>query len=273
VYDLNNPTDKFRLPRSLTEISGISYYKDNIFAAVQDETGKIYLVDYNTKEVTKIIKFGKKGDYEDIQIIGNTAFVIKSTGRLYEIKNFDSENFEINQYYTKLEKRNNCEGLTYDSLSNSLLILCKDAGALNEGKSSQENRSIYSFNLKTRELIDTPVYIISSIDLERALHRPVSNKNFLGRLAEKFSNESVESILFRPSGISIHPISKEIYIVASYGKLLVIINREGIIKFVVKLDAAIFKQPEGICFNPSGELFISNEGRNGKGNILKFKER
>jgi sugar lactone lactonase YvrE len=39
------------------------------------------------------------------------------------------------------------------------------------------------------------------------------------------------------------------------------------------LKNSIFRQPEGICFSPDGEiLFISNEGKNKKGNILVFNK-
>ena len=42
-------------------------------------------------------------------------------------------------------------------------------------------------------------------------------------------------------------------------------NRPG------NLDPNVFKQPEGIAFDSTGNLFITNEGRRGKGNILEFK--
>jgi hypothetical protein len=75
---------------------------------------------------------------------------------------------------------------------------------------------------------------------------------------------------FKPSGIAVHPLDGEIYIISSVGKLLIILNREGKVQDVKELDPAIFRQPEGICFSPAGDMFISNEGQGGKGYILKF---
>ena len=48
------------------------------------------------------------------------------------------------------------------------------------------------------------------------------------------------------------------------------VNRKGKILDLQDLDTEIFSQPEGICFSPSGDLFISNEGKGRKGYILKF---
>ena len=76
---------------------------------------------------------------------------------------------------------------------------------------------------------------------------------------------------FKPSGIAIHPIDGEVYIISSVGKLLIILNRSGKVQNVIELDPKIFRQPEGICFSPKGDMFISNEGQGGKGYILKFK--
>ena len=48
-------------------------------------------------------------------------------------------------------------------------------------------------------------------------------------------------------------------------------NLKGVIINIVELDKRIFNQPEGICFSENGDMFISNEGKNGKANILRFK--
>jgi hypothetical protein len=42
---------------------------------------------------------------------------------------------------------------------------------------------------------------------------------------------------------------------------------------MTEFDKKLFRQPEGICFKPNGDLFISNEGDGGKAKILKFKYR
>jgi hypothetical protein len=48
-------------------------------------------------------------------------------------------------------------------------------------------------------------------------------------------------------------------------------KRDGSVSHIKTLDKRIFRQPEGISFSSGGDLYISNEGDNGRGNILKFK--
>src|SRR5204863_2389137 len=75
---------------------------------------------------------------------------------------------------------------------------------------------------------------------------------------------------FEPSGIAIHPVTRDLYIISSVGKVLVIISPDGHLSNVIQLNPKVFKQPEGIAFNSKGDLFITNEGKQGKGNILEF---
>jgi uncharacterized protein YjiK len=75
---------------------------------------------------------------------------------------------------------------------------------------------------------------------------------------------------FKPSGLAVHPETGHIFVIATVGKLLVILDARGSIIDMIPLDPDIFLQPEGIAFSPSGDLYISSEGRGGKGYILKF---
>ena len=45
-YDLLTHDRVFKLPGRLEEISGLSYWKDNILLCVEDETGNLYLYDH-----------------------------------------------------------------------------------------------------------------------------------------------------------------------------------------------------------------------------------
>jgi DNA-binding beta-propeller fold protein YncE len=76
---------------------------------------------------------------------------------------------------------------------------------------------------------------------------------------------------FAPSGIAIHPATKDIYVISSAGKQLLILSAAGKIKSSHKLNSKHFTQPEGISFSANGDLYISNEGKGGNGNILLFR--
>src|SRR5690349_10493692 len=66
AYDLNNP-EKFFMPNSLLEISGISFKNntnDTVYA-IQDEEGKVFYLPWKQKK-QQHVKFAPNGDYEDI---------------------------------------------------------------------------------------------------------------------------------------------------------------------------------------------------------------
>ena len=71
-----------------------------------------------------------------------------------------------------------------------------------------------------------------------------------------------------PSDIAIHPVNGDMYIIDGRNSQLLVTNMSGGVKKLYQLNVKEFPQPEGIAFNPAGELFISNEGRNSAGNIL-----
>jgi len=45
--------------------------------------------DLDMREIVNKYDFGKDGDYEDITIRGQTVYVIRSDGQIFEVKNFD----------------------------------------------------------------------------------------------------------------------------------------------------------------------------------------
>ena len=76
-----------------------------------------------------------------------------------------------------------------------------------------------------------------------------------------------------PSGIAIHPISGKTYLLAHVGKALIVFDENGEIEEYMPLNPSLFPQPEGICFNQQGDLFISNEASFSRPSILKFSYR
>ena len=63
---------------------------------------------------------------------------------------------------------------------------------------------------------------------------------------------------FKPSAISIHP-NGNIYILSSFSKTILVLNKNGDIKNKTQLNSYIYHQPEGICFDSKGNLIIANE--------------
>lgn len=237
-YDFSNPAQKMTLSKSLKEISGLSYYRDNQLICVNDEEGKIFVYDIAKEDIVEKIDFGKSGDYEGVELVKDEVFVMKTNGKITVYnsndkseKTIDCTNSDVVEY----------EGLGYDATTNSLLLATKE-----HVKPKDDEKLIYSYDL-TKEQLNSRFIITKDM---------VRGKN--GKTD------------FRPSGIAVHPLNDDVYIVASQGKKLLILTKEGAKKDLIELDNKLFLQPEGICFTPSGDLYISSEGNDKKGYILKF---
>lgn len=244
-YNLKEPNEVWKLPKVLNEISGISLLTQEKIICVNDEQGKLFIYDLKNKTIAKKIPFAKKGDYEDVAIKGNTAFVLRSDGTIFEISNF-SNTFTTIENKTFLRKKDDAEGLFFDEDNNRLLIVCKGNS---NNKNDNYTRLVYEFMLKDNHLNSAPVLTVS----QNEINKTYNLKNIVA-----------------PSGIAIHPISKNIFILSSVNKILAEYTQDGKLQKIYSLNYPHFQQPEGISFDKNGDLFISNEAKKDKSNILKF---
>ena len=271
LYELSSPDHRYSMPASLEEISGISWTGKGTLACIQDEDGIVYCYSLEDEKVISEVKFGKDGDYEDIAIVKNTAYVLKSNGHIFRIKNFKKDEIKVKRYKTLLSQKNDAEGMVYNSSQHRLLIACKGSPSLEKGNPYKGYRAVYAFDLETKQLLEEPVYLIDLRKVDG--YRDQGNfTQFSSKLA-KILGITDPYGNFSPSGLAIHPLTDEFYVLSSVGKLLIVMDREGFILVVQALDPNLFRQPEGICFSPDGDLYISNEGRGGKGYVLKFNPK
>jgi uncharacterized protein YjiK len=267
-YDLTKPDNEFVLEKSLAEVSGLSFITDDEVALIQDEIGSIFLFDLKKNAITKTIAFSKKGDYEDLKILGDTGYVLRSDGNLMEVSGLLEGPVKEKNLKTALSGKNNTEGLCFDEQKKLLLIACKGKPEINKkGKNLDHKKAIYSFDPSTNMLSDTP-YVLIDVHEVQKISRGIYS-NVIEKLVS-FYTKAGEVHTFEPSGIAIQPLTRELYVISSVGKVLVVISPDGRLVNAIKLDPAVFKQPEGIAFDSAGNLFITNEGRKGKGNILQF---
>lgn len=265
-YSLSSPSITFVLDEDLREISGLSFQKGNKLLCINDEQGSIFQYDILKNEVIKKVKFGKSGDYEGIEIVGEDVFVLRSDGKLYQILDFENSSSETIKIKTGLNAKNNTEGLAYDSSTQSLLIACKANPG--DDPNLDGKRAIYSYSIREHRLDEFPVLLIDQDMLSDIL-----NLDGYTRFSYKILNSLQSSqggFTFQPSGIAVHPITQNIYVIGSVGKLLLVFDTKGELLAVNKLKRKIFPQPEGICFAPDGTLFISTEGKGGMGKIYQF---
>ncbi|GGG38525.1 hypothetical protein GCM10011532_22910 [Christiangramia forsetii] len=237
-YTINN---QWRLPKVLEEVSGIHYYTPNKLASIQDEDGTIFIYDLQKKEIEREIDFAGSGDYEALTVKAKDAYVLRSDGVLFEVKDFLSNPKTI-KYEPDLKHSVNFEGLCLSKDSKKLLMITKDEDVSNGIK------NVYSFDLASKKFDKT---IPFKLETEKGIF-----KDFKGS--------------FRPSEIEINPETGKYYVLDGKNPRLLILNSSFKVLRLISLDEGEFAQPEGLSFAEDGRLFISNEAGKNNANILEI---
>ena len=255
-YILTQPAEKYIMPGRLEEISGLDYLDGDIILCIEDERGVLYFYNTQERKVTREIIFGKSGDYEGVAHTDNTAFVVKSNGKLYAFPINQDDEVDSDIMNTPFSKANDVEGLVAGHKKDELYIACKGSPEV-EGE-DMEGRAVYTFNFKKSNLISPPQIHLTS-------------EEFLEHL-KKNNMKPSKHMPFKPSGIAVHPVTRDIFLIGSVGKLLIVLNKSGQIQGMAHLSRKIYKQPEGITFDQHGNLYIANEGRGGDGYIIRINQ-
>ncbi len=250
AYDLNAP-EVMKMPADLNEISGIAFNNGNpdTIYAEQDEDGRLFYFSPANIEV-KNIKFGKRGDYEDIAINKGIVYMLRSDGKIFSfpLKNIYANDEENVQEFKDLLPKGEYETMYADGVNDYLYILCKAC------KDDDATKSISGYMLKTGSA--------ELASVEKTFHINT------GDIAELLNEKKID---FKPSALAFNQFTKEWYLLSSVNKLLVITDEQWKIKEAIKLDARLFTQPEGIAFDKAHSLYISNErGILESATILKF---
>ncbi|MCK9452656.1 MAG: SdiA-regulated domain-containing protein [Bacteroidales bacterium] len=268
-YKLSRPDKGFELPAELEEISGLAFDDiNNRLIAVQDELGILFFINPDSGSVIEKVKFGKPGDYEGIAWVNDTVFVVRSDGRIYSVANYDKPSISTTTFKTPLSAKNDVEGLAYDATKRKLLLLNKRDPSLKKKNQFKGKRAVYEFDLGSKTLTDEPALLIDIEQLKAAIEKEYFTKlaTRIGRFLRLYDEVSD----FMPSAIAIHPITKDHYILAHIGKLLVVYDSSYQLKYIKKLDPTLFRQPEGMAFSENADLFIANEARGGRAKLLRF---
>lgn len=264
-YNLSKPEKTFILPESLNEISGITTINQNQIACVQDEIGSIFIYDLIEAAIIKEYTSDLIGDFEELALVDNTMYLLRSDGVLIEKINYTSTSGTTKEYNLNLPSDNN-EGLCFDKKNNRLLIAAKSKAA--KAIENKDIRLIYGFDLKKKRMNPTAIFKLNVDKIEEmALKMSIPG----GVRTIKKSGKEVSDFNFRPSAIAVHPFDHLIYILSSSDKLLLILNQKGDIINLFSLDAVLFNKAEGITFLPDGDMLISNEAQKGNPTLLKFK--
>lgn len=227
------------LKKALLEISGLVTLGDMRFAAINDEKGELFFVDLANDSTVKH-RFAGKGDYEELVKVDDTYYVLGSKGDIIEVP----PPYDSSVIYEYNKKHVEFESLVYYPKVNKLVMIVKDQ------KKRADGISAFSFDLATKQFDTKPFFSISFKEVFTVL-----------------TNYNTEC---KPSGAAINPVNSKLYIIAAVGKVLLECATNGKLEHIYKLNPTHFSQPEGISFADNGDMFISNEGAEGKATILKF---
>ena len=127
-----------KLDLKLREISGICWDpKNNFFAAVNDESGTLFLLDKESKQIINEYPFGPKGDYEDVAILNGTIYVLESKGLIIRMQKDSAGDYKgVNVGTVPLNGTNDFETMYGDPTRKALVILCKNCS---EDKENEVN--------------------------------------------------------------------------------------------------------------------------------------
>jgi len=262
-FNFKKPDFVLNLPFELREISGLTEISGNEIACVQDENGIIFIYDLESDSIINQFHFGLNGDYEGLTRVDSTYYVLRSDATLMEITSpWDSTSVIT----TKLNIPTiDNEGLCYDLRDNRLLLAPKSK--LGKGPQMKDLRAIYSIDLSTKELDQTPLFVINIAEIEAFAN---AHDLQLPQKQSKNSLDSVSALKFMPSSIGVHPKTDEIYIISAVDQTMAVFDKSGKLMNFMLLDPVLFNKPEGITFLSNGDLIITNEGQLGVPTLLKF---
>ena len=240
----------WRLPRRLTEISGLAVTRDGRLLAHHDEAGVVFELDYRTGAIVKEFALADgeapvRGDFEGIATVEERIYLVTSAGRLYEFhEGTDREPVLFTMYATGVGQRCEIEGLAYDASRRALLLLCKRP----VGQAPAGRLRVHAWSVDRRQLDENGGVVLEVGDFSRHLG----------------TNG------FRPSGIEWHPDSGRLLIVAARQQAIAEVTPDGAIAAVRRFSAGWHRQVEGVTLAPDGSLIVADEGAGGRGRLTVY---
>ncbi|WP_367389196.1 SdiA-regulated domain-containing protein [Lewinella sp. LCG006] len=251
-YKIDTKGFRTELNSTLKEISGITSINLDQVMAIQDEKGILFTVDLNSGNIVSQTPFDKDRDYEDLCLVGDHVFILERDGDLYQFHLAVPDT--VQKFETSFSYRNDTEGLCFDASRNRLLIAPKEGAPDDVAELPKNIKGVYAFDLITKRVKPEPIITIAEKEIGR----------IIGNGGKPYN--------FKPSAVAVHPKTGHIYVLASVGKILIIVDPvTNQVMHVQLLDEEAFPQPEGMTFDASDNLLISSEGLLGKAaSITRF---
>jgi uncharacterized protein YjiK len=259
-YDMTYPYAYFELEETLKNVSGLSpcaMYPKSI-ACIQNEDGKAYMIDKKTGKINSSIFFVTEGQFEGVEMVGDTMFAMKDNGQMYKIWGLNSAHKNVRQVKMNLPRTEQVAGLGYDLTRNRLLITAKGQ------KEGDFSKKIYEFDVKTNASSPIPAYEITLAQFKEFLADKKADRNYSKVYEDYVAKANAKNFDFSPTSLAVNPLDNNIYIMSSLNCVMMVMNAEGKILDIVKLKKEMNHAPSGLCFDEEGTMYISNEAKDGK---------
>ncbi len=240
-YNLTNPT-KTPLSDALLEISGICFGPEgnDTLYGINDEDGLLFGIDPLKKNTPySKARFAKSGDYEDLAFYHGKWVVLKSNGTILGFSPYNISNADSMAVYKDMLPQGEYESMAV--AGDTLYVLCKNCPA--DGNTASISAYAVTESGGSFAMVRNISISLSGITKDKA---------------------------FKPSAMALNPVSGNWFIVSAVNKKLVELTRQFQLVGVHHLKVSLFKQPEGMAFDNTGTLYISNEGGDERADLLVF---
>lgn len=243
------PSEQWRLPAQLREISGLASTSDGRLFAHDDEQAILYEIDPLGGRIVKSFRIGSpaiRDDFEGLAITPDGSFwLLTSTGGLLRFtEGAANATVPYQRYQTGMREGCDAEGLAFSPATEAspegLIIACKD----NRG----EHAELFIWALQ-----------------ERSLRPWMSLPSAL--LCEAASQDSCNL-----SAVEIDPRSGRIVLLAARQRVLAELSPDGAILSSRQLGAE-HVQAEALAILPDGSLIVGDEGPSGAALLSRYARR
>lgn len=261
---LPKPLAAVDLTAELREVSGLTEVDANTVACLQDEAATLYLVNLSDGKIRERHPFGPPGDMEGLTRVGDELFALRSDGLIYRLQPNGHGYAAVDSFNLMLAHRN-IEGLGYDPVDNRVLVAPKDN--LKGGPELRDKREVFAFDPATYALQMRPALSFSVKQVLRAAK--AHGVDIPMRTTDH--GKQVPMIKLRMSSIAVQPGTGHYFILSAVDQTLLVLDRNGGYVALYLLDDDLLPKPEGITFQPDGDMLISTEGKNGAPRIVRYR--
>jgi uncharacterized protein YjiK len=201
------------------------------------------------------VHFGGGGDYEGLARAGDEFFVLRSDRTVFPLARRDGK-WSAAPTFRLDVPHDEVEGLTYDPFRKQLLFAPKDPPE--GGREARGRRPVFAFDLAARRPVAAPRCELDLDDVvELAKKRGVE-------LPQRVTEKGKARLLLklRTADLAV-AADGSIWLLSAVDQLLVVVDADGRLLDLYRLDAARLPQPEGLAFLPDGRLAIASEGAGG----------